>query len=131
VRPPSGLIFDLDGTLVDTRRDLSVAINRVRSDYGWSALGIEEVTAAVGEGARVLVASALGVHRTDESIPESLDEALERFYRHYDDVCLDTSKPSPSASWPTFPFTTVATHLATMTASSRGSCPWKRPCRGR
>lgn len=95
MRPPAGLIFDLDGTLVDTRRDLSVAINRVRSDYGWSALGIEEVTAAVGEGARVLVASALGVHRTDESMPESLDEALERFYRHYDDVCLDTSKPYP------------------------------------
>lgn len=95
MRPPAGLIFDLDGTLVDTRRDLSVAINRVRSDYGWSALGIEEVTAAVGEGARVLVASALGVHRPDESMPESLDEALERFYRHYDDVCLDTSKPYP------------------------------------
>ena len=95
MRPPAGLIFDLDGTLVDTRRDLSVAINRVRSDYGWSALGIEEVTAAVGEGARVLVATALGVHRPDESMPESLDEALERFYRHYDDVCLDTSKPYP------------------------------------
>lgn len=95
MRPPAGLIFDLDGTLVDTRRDLSVAINRVRSDYGWGALGIEEVTAAVGEGARVLVATALGVHRPDESMPESLDEALERFYRHYDDVCLDTSKPYP------------------------------------
>lgn len=95
MRPPAGLIFDLDGTLVDTRRDLSVAINRVRSEYGWDALGIEEVTAHVGEGARVLVASALGVRRPDESMPESLDEALERFYRHYDDVCLDTTKPYP------------------------------------
>lgn len=97
MQPPAGLIFDLDGTLVDSRRDLSVAINRVRSDYGWSSLSIEQVTEAVGEGARVLVASALGVHRTDETIPESLDEAIERFYRHYDDVCLETTKPYPGA----------------------------------
>lgn len=95
MQPPAGLIFDLDGTLVDSRRDLSVAINRVRTDYGWGALSIEQVTAAVGEGARVLVASALGVHRPDETMPESLDEAIERFYGHYDDICLETTKPYP------------------------------------
>ncbi|HEX6204052.1 MAG TPA: HAD-IA family hydrolase [Thermoanaerobaculia bacterium] len=95
MQPPAGLIFDLDGTLVDSRRDLSVAINRVRTDYGWSTLSIEQVTEAVGEGARVLVASALGFHRPDETMPESLDEALERFYRHYDDTCLETTKPYP------------------------------------
>lgn len=95
MKPPAALIFDLDGTLVDSRRDLSVAINRVRADYGWSALSIEQVTAAVGEGARVLVASSLGVHSTEETVPETLDDAVERFLRHYGDVCLDTTKPYP------------------------------------
>lgn len=95
MQPPAGLIFDLDGTLVDSRRDLSVAVNRMRADYGWGGLSIEQVTAAIGEGARVLVATALGVHTQEESTPESLDEALERFYRHYDENCLETTVPYP------------------------------------
>lgn len=95
MKPPAGLIFDLDGTLIDSRRDLSVAVNRMRADYGWGGLSIEQVTAAIGEGARVLVATALGVHTQEETKPESLDEALERFYRHYDESCLETTVPYP------------------------------------
>jgi phosphoglycolate phosphatase len=95
ILPPAGLIFDLDGTLVDSRRDLAVAVNAMRADYGWERLTIEEVTAMVGEGARVLVASALGVHSPDETRPESLDQALKRFYRHYEKVCLEATRPYP------------------------------------
>lgn len=95
MKPPAGLIFDLDGTLIDSRRDLSVAVNQVRADYGWGSLSIEQVTAAIGEGARVLVSTALGVHTPDETIPESIDEALERFFRHYDENCLETTVPFP------------------------------------
>ena len=67
----------------------------MRADYGWDPLAIEQVTAMVGEGAQVLVASALGMHSSDETRPESVSQALRRFYRHYGQVCLETSRPYP------------------------------------
>jgi phosphoglycolate phosphatase len=93
LKPPAGLIFDLDGTLIDSRRDLSLAVNALRQDYGWEALDLDRVVAMVGEGARMLVAQALRDHPAGTSVPESVDEALERFFRHYDAVCLETTEP--------------------------------------
>lgn len=90
---PAGLIFDLDGTLIDSRRDLSLAVNRLRSDYGWDALDVDDVVGMIGEGARMLVAQALRVHPPGKSLPESVDEALERFFGHYDAGCLETTEP--------------------------------------
>lgn len=93
IRPPEALIFDLDGTLVDSRRDLSVAVNRMRADYGWQALDVDRVVAMVGEGARVLVSEALRVREPADELSEGVDEAVERFFRHYDEVCLETTHP--------------------------------------
>lgn len=93
LKPPAGLIFDLDGTLIDSRRDLSTAINGMRADYGWEALDVDQVVALVGEGARMLVAQALRLHPAGESVPESVDEAVERFFRHYDAGCLEHTEP--------------------------------------
>ena len=72
-----------------------MAINRVRADYGWEALDLDQVTQMVGEGAQVLVASALRVHRVSERMPETLDKAVERFFGHYDEVCLESTQPYP------------------------------------
>jgi phosphoglycolate phosphatase len=72
-----------------------VAINGMRADYGWDPLAIEQVIAMVGEGAQVLVASALGMHSSDETRPESVSQALRRFYRHYGQVCLENTRPYP------------------------------------
>jgi len=92
LKAPAGLIFDLDGTLVDSRRDLAQAVNRMRDDYGWDSLDLDRVVGMVGEGTRVLVAQVLRAHPSGEAVPESVDEAVERFFRHYDDVCLDTTE---------------------------------------
>ena len=78
---------------MDSRRDLSLAINSMRADYGWQALDVDMVISMVGEGARVLVAQALRDHPVGKPVPESLDEALERFFRHYDEGCLETTVP--------------------------------------
>jgi len=67
----------------------------MRADYGWDPLAIEQVIAMVGEGAQVLVASALGMHSSDETRPESVSQALRRFYRHYGQVCLENTRPYP------------------------------------
>ncbi|MFP5287903.1 MAG: HAD hydrolase-like protein, partial [Thermoanaerobaculia bacterium] len=56
---PAALVFDLDGTLVDSRRDIAAALNRLRSELGLPPLSLDQVAAMVGEGAKVLVRRAL------------------------------------------------------------------------
>ena len=53
------IVFDLDGTLIDSRRDLADATNALIVELGGTALREDEVTAMVGEGAAVLVRRAL------------------------------------------------------------------------
>jgi phosphoglycolate phosphatase len=86
---PAALVFDLDGTLIDSRRDLTTAINRMRGELGLPPLVLEQVVTMVGEGARLLVERALG----PECPPDRVDAALARYLEHYREVCLDTTKP--------------------------------------
>jgi phosphoglycolate phosphatase len=74
------VVFDLDGTLIDSRRDLADATNALVGELGGTPLGVDEVTAMVGEGAAVLVRRALTAAGLDSQAPG----ALERFLAHYD-----------------------------------------------
>lgn len=53
------LIFDLDGTLMDTRCDIAAAVNRMRRDYRLGPLSVEQVPSYVGDGLGQLVRCAL------------------------------------------------------------------------
>lgn len=86
---PAALVFDLDGTLIDSRRDITTAINRMRAELGLPPLRLEQVVRMVGEGARVLVERALPER------PGEVDPALARYLEHYRDVCLETTHPYP------------------------------------
>jgi phosphoglycolate phosphatase len=55
----AGVVFDLDGTLVDTTEDIANALNRAFAPLGVDALSNERVAALLGHGARQLVAAAL------------------------------------------------------------------------
>jgi phosphoglycolate phosphatase len=88
---PAALVFDLDGTLIDSRRDITTAINRMRSEYGLPPIPLEAVVTMVGEGARLLVERALD----PEFPPERIDEALARYLEHYRQVCLEQTRPYP------------------------------------
>jgi len=57
--PPQLLIFDLDGTLVDSRADLAAGINHMRSHFGLDTLSQDTVTSYVGSGVRDLVQRSL------------------------------------------------------------------------
>ncbi len=83
-----GIIFDLDGTLLDTIGDLTEAVNRLRKDYGLPAFTKEDVMARVGSGFRVLVSLSLP-HLNEEET----DKALEIFQRHYSNCYMDSSIP--------------------------------------
>jgi phosphoglycolate phosphatase len=91
---PAALVFDLDGTLIDSRRDITTAVNRTRAGYGLPPLALEQVITMVGEGARLLIERAFGVDGA-EIPPEQIDEALAIYLDHYRDVCLDETHPYP------------------------------------
>jgi phosphoglycolate phosphatase len=84
------LVFDLDGTLVDSRADLVVAVNRMRADLGRPELAAEAVVGMVGEGARRLVERAL-----DAAGEALVERALALFLAHYEPICADRTRPYP------------------------------------
>jgi len=83
------IAFDLDGTLIDSRRDLAESTNEMLGTYGAPALPIDDVARMVGEGARVLVERALAASGLDPQTPDALD----RFREIYDRRLLIHTRP--------------------------------------
>ena len=77
------LIFDLDGTLVDSKLDLAQAGNATRSHMGMSPLENERVYSYVGNGAPVLMRRAMGAQATEPQVQEALEFFLEYYREHY------------------------------------------------
>jgi len=75
-------IFDLDGTLVDSRLDLANAVNATRAHMGMEALENERVYTYVGNGAPVLIRRALGGQATEAEVQEGLEYFLENYREH-------------------------------------------------
>jgi phosphoglycolate phosphatase len=84
-------VFDLDGTLVDSHRDIADATNAVIADLGGTPLEQSVITSLVGEGAAVLIRRAIGRAGLDVD----LRDALNRFLVHYDARLLATTRPYP------------------------------------
>jgi phosphoglycolate phosphatase len=76
------LIFDLDGTLIDSRLDLANAVNAMRSHLGMSLLAIELISSYVGNGAPLLVRRALGERATEPELQEALAFFMEYYGAH-------------------------------------------------
>jgi phosphoglycolate phosphatase len=83
------VVFDLDGTLIDSRRDLADSVNALLGELGAAPLDLDAVTAMVGEGAAVLVRRALAA----SGLPEDLPGALPRFLAHYDERLTVHTRP--------------------------------------
>lgn len=81
------LVFDLDGTLADTRRDLAESLNHALRGGGRPALPLEKVLAHVGNGAERLVSGCLAA--ATGRIPDAAEAApfLSAFLDHYRDHC--------------------------------------------
>jgi phosphoglycolate phosphatase len=76
------LIFDLDGTLIDSRLDLAHAVNATRADAGRGPLPHEQIFSFVGNGAPVLIKRAMGPDATEEEVERALEFFLD-YYRHH------------------------------------------------
>ena len=83
------IVFDLDGTLVDSARDLAAAASELVESYGASSLDVATVVPMVGDGAPVLVQRALAHAGLDPATPG----ALEAFLAIYDRRLLDHTTP--------------------------------------
>lgn len=84
----TGILFDLDGTLLDTLEDLADSVNHILAANGYPARTLAEVRAFVGNGAGQLIRKAA---------PEGADvEALlSQFQRYYADHCQIKTRPYP------------------------------------
>ncbi len=85
--PVDLLIFDLDGTLADTKDDIATAVNLTLRDFGLPEKPPEVVYGYVGDGVRRLLQRAF-----EDAPPERYREALHVFRRHYLDHLLDTTR---------------------------------------
>ena len=82
-------MFDLDGTLIDSRQDLAESTNELLVSYGAAPLSFDEATSFVGDGARVLVERALAASALDVDV----NAALDRFLTIYDRRLLNYTTP--------------------------------------
>jgi phosphoglycolate phosphatase len=81
-QPLGAVLFDLDGTLLDTAADIALALNRAVAEHGWGPVAEDEVRRMIGRGAPMLV------HRAAAAQGRTLDDAthaavLARFFHHY------------------------------------------------
>jgi phosphoglycolate phosphatase len=83
------VVFDLDGTLVDSKKDIADAANALIVELGGLPLADAAIVAMVGEGAALLVRRALDAAGLDPATPGALD----RFLRAYDERLLRHTRP--------------------------------------
>ena len=76
------LIFDLDGTLIDSGLDLALSVNAMRERMGLPRLPNQEIATYVGHGVANLVRRSLGEQATEEKIQEALDFFLSYYRSH-------------------------------------------------
>ena len=85
------IVFDLDGTLLDTLTDLAASTNYALRSCGMPEHSIDDVRRFVGNGVCMLMTRAVP---DGESNPR-FDEAFSVFRKHYMQHCLDTTCPYP------------------------------------
>jgi phosphoglycolate phosphatase len=82
------LVFDLDGTLVDTKADLAAATNHMLESFNLPPLPIAQVEGYIGDGARVLVERALGPAQV-----HLVSRGFDFFMAYYEKHLLDRTQP--------------------------------------
>jgi phosphoglycolate phosphatase len=93
------VLFDLDGTLLDTVADIALALNRTMLEYGCNPLAESEVRRMIGRGSPILIerAAAAQGRRLDDAAQAAM---LERFFHHYGELeesNEDRARPYPGA----------------------------------
>lgn len=92
-KPFRGVVFDLDGTLVDSRRDIAEAANFALERAGLPRLAHDELASYVGDGAPALMARAARLDLKDERT----GPLVQAFLDYYAEHPIDHTRPMPGA----------------------------------
>ena len=76
------LIFDLDGTLVDSKKDLTASVNHVRSRFDLALLSEEAIAGFIGDGALMMIRRTLGEKATEANVQAGLQIFLSYYRAH-------------------------------------------------
>jgi phosphoglycolate phosphatase len=90
---PRAVVFDLDGTLIDSRADIAAACNHTLVWAGREPLPVETISSFVGDGARALIARAFGIseHAAEVGV------LFEEWQRYYVEHPVDNTRLLPGA----------------------------------
>ncbi len=78
-----GVIFDLDGTLLDTIADLAYSVNNVLARYGYYQHPVEAYMHFIGDGMQMLITRAVGENVSDETIAHLVSELKEEYAKNW------------------------------------------------
>ncbi len=92
-----GVLFDLDGTLLDTAADIALALNRVLTGRGWQALPVSDVVHMIGRGSPILIERAAAILGHAVS-PAEQASMVALFFDHYG--ALEESNESSATPYP-------------------------------
>ena len=82
----STLLFDLDGTLIDSAADIAASVNHTRTHFGQAPLPLDAVKAAVGDGLPTLL---------ERTVAAPADAAKQVYWQHHEQHCLDATAVYP------------------------------------
>ena len=88
----SFIVFDLDGTLVETIYDIANSMNKALAEFGYNTHPLDKYREFIGEGVIVLTKRAIGEEVSDETVQKVVD----RYNEIYKDNCLNLSEPYPN-----------------------------------
>jgi phosphoglycolate phosphatase len=98
------LIFDLDGTLIDSKRDLIHSVNAMLQEMGREQLHEDTISGFIGHGAPQLVGRALGADATEAERRQALKFFLDYYEDHkMDSTCAYSGVPEALDQLATFP----------------------------
>src|SRR5262245_19614915 len=84
------IVFDLDGTLIDSYEAITESLNHAMSAAGLAPLPAEQVRGMVGMGLETLLARAMGEARVEEGV--------KAFRAHYDKICVQKTSLMPEVA---------------------------------
>lgn len=92
--PAPIVVFDLDGTLIDTAPDLIGTLNLIFRQESLPEISMDQARSLVGAGIRPLIERALTAQGRNLPV-EEVDDIFERYIRHYQEHIADASRPFP------------------------------------
>ncbi|KQR68806.1 HAD family hydrolase [Rhizobium sp. Leaf341] len=92
--PPATIVFDLDGTLVDTAPDLVASLNHAVTQAGLAPVGYDDLTHLVGHGAQAMIERTFAMREKPLS-EDDLAWQMKEFVAHYHATMPGASMPYP------------------------------------